>query len=125
MLYLSMNKNNSTVPSTAKETEYTYLKVPSSEWNLLEETLYMDTQSSMFDYELREELTEALETVQTIREPLTLTTDERKMVSELIRMELDNEHMFLDLAETEKVRAHSEKMISKLNWLLLKIMVEK
>ena len=120
-----MNKNNSTVPSTAKETEYTYLKVPSSEWNLLEETLYMDTQSSMFDYELREELTEALETVQTIREPLTLTTDERKMVSELIRMELDNEHMFLDLAETEKVRAHSEKMISKLNWLLLKIMVEK
>ena len=120
-----MNKNNSTVPSTAKETEYTYLKVPSSEWNLLEETLYMDTQSSMFDYELREELTEALETVQTIREPLTLTTDERKMVSELIRMELDNEHMFLDLAETEKVRAHSEKMISKLNWLLLKIMVDK
>ena len=120
-----MNKNNSTVPSTAKETKYTYLKVPSSEWNLLEETLYMDSESSSFDYELREELTEALETVQTIKEPLTLTTDERKLLSELVQMELDNEHMFLDLAETEKVRTHSEKMISKLNWLFLKIMVEK
>lgn len=120
-----MNKNNSTVPSTAKETEYTYLKIPSSEWNLMEETLYMDSESKYFDYDLREELTEALETVQTIREPLTLTTDERKLLSELVQSELDTEHMFLDLAETEKVRAHSEKMISKLNWLFLKIMVEK
>ena len=120
-----MSENSSTVPSTAKETEYTYLKVPSSEWNLLEETLYMDTQSSMFDYELREELTEALETVQTIDKPLTLTTEERKLVSEMLRMEIDTEQMYFDLAETEKVRAHSEKMISKLNWLLLKIMVKK
>ena len=91
----------------------------------------MDSESKYFDYDLREELTEALETVQTIREPLTLTTEERKLVSELIRMELDNEQMFLDMADiechkwTEKVRTHSEKMITKLNWLLLKIMVEK
>ena len=125
MLYLTMNKNNSTVPSTANETEYTYLKVPSSEWNLLEETLYMDSESKYFDYDLREELTEALETVQTIKEPLSLTTDERKLLSEMVQSELDTEHMFLDLAETEKVRSHSEKMISKLNWLFLKIMVEK
>lgn len=109
MLYLTMNKNNSTVPSTDKETKYTYLKVPSSEWNLLEETLYMDTESKYFDYDLREELSEALETVQTIKEPLTLTTEERKLVSEIVQMEIDNEQMFLDLAETEKVRAHSEK----------------
>ena len=74
---------------------------------------------------MREELTEALETVETIREPLTLTTEERKLLSELVQMELDNEQMFLDLAETEKVRAHSEKMISKLNWIFLKLMVNK
>ena len=120
-----MSENSSTVPTTDKVTEYTYLKVPSYEWNLLEETLYMDTESKYFDYELREELTEALETVQTIKEPLSLTTEERKLVSKLIQIAIDTEQKFLDLAETEKVRAYSEKMISKLNWLFLKIMVEK
>jgi len=120
-----MNKNNSTVPTTDKVTEYTYLKVPSSEWNLLEETLYMDSESKYFDYDLREELSEALETVQTIDKPLTLTTEERKLVSEIVQSEIDTEQAFFDLAETEKVRAHSEKMLSKLNWLFLKLMVKK
>ena len=40
--------------------EYQYIKVEKGAWNLLEETLYMDSESKYFDEDLKQEISEAL-----------------------------------------------------------------
>ena len=44
--------------------KYDYIRIPKEACSLLFETLDMDTRSSFFDYELQEELIEALEQVE-------------------------------------------------------------
>ena len=52
--------------------KYDYIRIPKEASNLLFETLDMDTRSSFFDYELQEELIEALDQVEWLnKESLT------------------------------------------------------
>ena len=44
--------------------KYDYIRIPKKACNLLFETLDMDTRSSYFDYDLQEELIEALDQVE-------------------------------------------------------------
>lgn len=44
--------------------KYDYIRIPKEASNLLFETLDMDTRSSYFDYDLQEELIEALDQVE-------------------------------------------------------------
>ena len=94
--------------------EYEYIKVEKGAWNLLEETLYMDSQSSSFDYELREELTNALEEIQTIKKPLDLTKEEIELLSAMVKEEIEISTM-----------GGAENILSKLNFLFLKLVVNK
>ncbi len=43
--------------------EYVYLKIPREHWNLLEETLSLDAESSMFDAAIRGEICAALSSI--------------------------------------------------------------
>ena len=45
------------------KSEYDYIKVPKEHLELMMETLYLDTQCSMFDEELKTSITNALESV--------------------------------------------------------------
>ena len=45
---------------------YTYLKVPDADWELLSETLSMDTQSSVIEKSLRDDIAKAFENVEVL-----------------------------------------------------------
>lgn len=94
--------------------EYEYIKVEKGAWNLLNETLWMDTESSVFDCDLREELKEALEEIQYIKKPLDLTKEEIKLLSTMVKEEIEIASM-----------GESENILSKLNFLFLKLVVNK
>jgi hypothetical protein len=94
--------------------EYEYIKVEKGAWNLLNETLWMDTESSIFDFDLREELKEALEEIQYIKKPLDLTKEEIKLLSTMVKEEIEIASM-----------GESENILSKLNFLFLKLVVNK
>ena len=94
--------------------DYEYIKVEKGAWNLLNETLWMDTESSIFDFDLREELKEALEEIQYIDKPLNLTNEEIKLLSTMVKEEIE----FASMCEAENIS-------SKLNFLFLKLMVKK
>ena len=94
--------------------EYEYIKVKKGDWNLMLETLYMDSESSSFDYELREEITNALEEIQTIKKPLDLTKEEIQLLSEMVKEEIEISTM-----------GGAENILSKLNFLFLKLVVNK
>jgi hypothetical protein len=49
------------------KTDYVYLKVPRDAWDLLEETLCMDAESSAFDEVLRQEISDALSQVEVLK----------------------------------------------------------
>ena len=94
--------------------EYEYIKVEKGAWNLLNETLWMDTESSIFDFDLREELKEALEEIQYIKKPLDLTNEEIELLSTMVKEEIKISTM-----------GESENILSKLNFLFLKLAVNK
>lgn len=94
--------------------DYEYIKVKKGDWNLMLETLYMDSESSRFDSDLREELKEALEEIQTIKKPLDLTNEEIKLLSTMVKEEIEIASM-----------CEAESISSKLNFLFLKLMVKK
>tara|TARA_E500000305_G_C3981193_1_gene216940 strand:+ start:460 stop:750 length:291 start_codon:yes stop_codon:yes gene_type:complete len=94
--------------------DYEYIKVEKGAWNLLNETLWMDTESSIFDFDLREELKEALEEIQYIDKPLNLTNEEIKLLSTMVKEEIEIASM-----------CEAENISSKLNFLFLKLMVKK
>tara|TARA_R100001463_G_scaffold136467_1_gene201888 strand:+ start:658 stop:948 length:291 start_codon:yes stop_codon:yes gene_type:complete len=94
--------------------DYEYIKVKKGDWNLMLETLYMDSESSRFDSDLREELKEALEEIETINKPLDLTNDEIKLLSIMVKEEIEIASM-----------GEAENILSKLNFLFLKLVVNK
>ena len=49
-----------------EEEGYTYLKVPDADWELLSETLSMDTQSSVIEKSLRDDIAKAFENVEVL-----------------------------------------------------------
>lgn len=97
--------------------EYQYIKVEKGAWNLLEETLYMDSESKYFDEDLKQEISEALEEIQTIKKPLDLTKEEIQLLSEMVKEEIEISSM--GGAE------YSLDIFSKLNFLFLKLAVNK
>ena len=94
--------------------DYEYIKVKKGDWNLMLETLYMDSESSRFDSNLREELKEALEEIETINKPLDLTKEEIELLSAMVKEEIEIASM-----------GEAENILSKLNFLFLKLMVKK
>lgn len=94
--------------------EYEYIKIEKGAWNLLNETLWMDTESSTFDCDLREELKEALEEIQYIKKPLDLTKEEIKLLSTMVKEEIEIASM-----------GEAENVLNKLNFLFLKLVVNK
>ena len=52
-----------------KEAGHVVVCLPGDAWNLMIETLYMDSQSSFFDDDLRREITEAIESIVYVRRP--------------------------------------------------------
>tara|TARA_R100000329_G_scaffold80122_2_gene68555 strand:- start:2099 stop:2278 length:180 start_codon:yes stop_codon:yes gene_type:complete len=52
-----------------KEAGHVVVCLPADAWNLMIETLYMDSQSSFFDDDLRREITEAIESIVYVRRP--------------------------------------------------------
>ena len=94
--------------------EYEYIKVEKGAWNLLEETLYMDSESKYFDEDLKQEISEALEEIQTIKKPLDLTKEEIQLLSEMVKEEIEIASM-----------GEAENILSKLNFLFLKLAVNK
>jgi len=94
--------------------DYEYIKVKKGDWNLMLETLYMDSESSRFDSDLREELTNALEEIQTIKKPLDLTKEEIKLLSTMVKEEIELSTM-----------GGAENILSKLNFLFLKLVMNK
>ena len=52
-----------------KEAGHVVVCLPEDAWNLMIETLYMDSQSSFFDDDLRQDITEAIESIVYVKWP--------------------------------------------------------
>lgn len=50
--------------SSESSDDFVYLKIPSSAWDLLLETLQLDSESSAFDLALRKDLSKALDEIE-------------------------------------------------------------
>jgi len=60
-----------------------HLKVPAHSWDVMAETLAMDSESSSFDPDLRRQISEALQSVEVVDEPLSYETEERQLLEAL------------------------------------------
>jgi len=59
-----MSSNNKNADTDGNKSEYDIIKVPKEHLDLMLETLYLDSESSIFDYELREDITKALDSIE-------------------------------------------------------------
>ena len=66
------------------------------------------------DYELRQEISEALEEIQTIKKPLDLTKEEIQLLSTMVKEEIELATM-----------GEAENILKKLNFLFVKLAVNK
>lgn len=75
-----MSLRQSQPDTDGNKSEYDIIKVPKENLDLLLETLYLDSQSSSFDKELKNDITKALESIE--------------YVSELLLSKLEDKHVF-------------------------------
>ena len=83
-------KNNPTPLATKTAPKCTVLLVPDDAWDVLRETLEVDSESSAFDPDLRHAIKAALDQVQTITGPVTALLDVVEEVPRCARLTTDD-----------------------------------